>query len=91
MLDQISDPERLFGTGLTSPESSGSEPTSLRHKMCNKFFFSWYIVGCSMPGHQVSLGGKGEEHMLELDTRKLILVKADIGQYSGDSESDRSV
>ncbi len=44
-----------------------------------------------MPGHQVSLGGKGEEHMLELDTRKLILVKADIGQYSGDSESDRSV
>jgi hypothetical protein len=39
----------------------------------------------------VSLGGKGEEHMLELDTRKLILVKADIGQYSGDSESDRSV
>ena len=27
--------------------------------------------------------------MLQLDTRKLILVKADISQYSGDSESDR--
>jgi hypothetical protein len=38
-----------------------------------------------------SLVEKGAETMLQLDTRKLILVKADVGQYSGDSESDRCV
>jgi hypothetical protein len=42
----------------------------------------------SMPGHEVSLGVKGED-MMQLDGGKLILVKADISQYSGDSESDR--
>lgn len=38
--------------------------------------------------HPDSGEGSDKDTMLQLDTRKLILVKADVSQYSGDSESD---